>query len=232
MAEMTIRAADGGSFSGYLATPKSGKGPGIVIIQEIFGVNAVMREFSDSYAAQGYTAFCPDLFWRFKPGIQITDKTEAEWKLAVGYFQRFNVDKGVEDLKAALMVLRKHPACAGKVGSVGYCLGGKLAYLMATRSNADCSVGYYGVGIQDLLGEAKAIKKPLLLHIAGQDEFVPPPAHEKIKAGLKGNPQVTMHDYPACGHAFARPGGAHWNADAAQSANQRTAEFFRRHLGG
>ena len=232
MAEITIQAADGGSFSAYLATPKAGKGPGIVVIQEIFGVNAVMRGIADNLAAQGYAALCPDLFWRMKPGVQITDKTEAEWKLAVGYFGRFDADKGIEDLKATLAALRKHPACTGKVGAVGYCLGGKLAYLMATRSDADCSVGYYGVGIQDMLGEAKSIKKPLLLHIAGKDEFVPPPAQAAIKAGLKGDSNVTIYDYPDCNHAFARIGGAHYDKAAADQANQRSAEFFRRQLGG
>jgi carboxymethylenebutenolidase len=232
VAEITIQAADGGSFSAYLAAPKAGKGPGIVVIQEIFGVNAVMRGIADNLAAQGYAALCPDLFWRMKPGVQITDKTEAEWKLAVGYFGRFDADKGVEDLKATLAALRKHPACTGKAGAVGYCLGGKLAYLMATRSDADCSVGYYGVGIQDMLGEAKSIKKPLLLHIAGKDEFVPPPAQAAIKAGLKGSSNVTIYDYPDCNHAFARIGGAHYDKAAADQANQRSAEFFRRQLGG
>ena len=232
MAEITIQAADGGSFSAYLAAPKAGKGPGIVVIQEIFGVNAVMRGIADNLAALGYAALCPDLFWRMKPGVQITDKTEAEWKLAVGYFGRFDADKGVEDLKATLAALRKHPACTGKAGAVGYCLGGKLAYLMATRSDADCSVGYYGVGIQDMLGEAKSIKKPLLLHIAGKDEFVPPPAQAAIKAGLKGNSNVTIYDYPDCNHAFAHIGGAHYDKAAADQANQRSAEFFRRQLGG
>jgi len=232
VAEITIQAADGGSFSAYLAAPKAGKGPGIVVIQEIFGVNAVMRGIADNLAALGYAALCPDLFWRMKPGVQITDKTEAEWKLAVGYFGRFDADKGVEDLKATLAALRKHPACTGKAGAVGYCLGGKLAYLMATRSDADCSVGYYGVGIQDMLGEAKSIKKPLLLHIAGKDEFVPPPAQAAIKAGLKGNSNVTIYDYPDCNHAFARIGGAHYDKAAADQANQRSAEFFRRQLGG
>jgi carboxymethylenebutenolidase len=103
---------------------------------------------------------------------------------------------------------------------------------MATRSDADCSVGYYGVGIQDLLGEAKAIKRPLMLHIAGKDEFVSKPAQDKIHAGLGSNPSVTLHDYPNCDHAFAREGGDHYDAAAAKSANQRTSEFFRRHLGG
>jgi carboxymethylenebutenolidase len=231
MTDVTIRAADGGSFSAYLATPKSGKGPGVVVIQEIFGVNQVMRDIADGLATQGYAAICPDLFWRIEPNIQITDKTEAEWKRAFELFSAFNVDKGVEDLKATLATIRQHSACTGKVGSVGYCLGGKLAYLMATRSDTDCSVGYYGVGIQDLLGEAKNIKKPLMLHIAEKDQFVPPPAQEKIKAGLKDNPHVTLHSYPGMDHAFARVGGQHYDKNAADLANRRTAEFFQRHLG-
>ena len=228
--KITIKGPDG-NFSGYLAKPASGKGPGIVVIQEIFGVNKVMRDITDGLAAQGYTAICPDLFWRIEPGIQITDKTEAEWKRAFELFNAFNVEKGVEDLKATLATLRQHPSCTGKVGAVGYCLGGKLAYLMAARSDADCSVGYYGVGIQDLLGEAKSIRKPLMLHIAEKDEYTPPPAQEKIKAGLKDNPHVTLHSYPGMDHAFARVGGQHYDKAAADLANRRTAEFFQRHLG-
>jgi carboxymethylenebutenolidase len=231
MAEVTIKAADGGRFQAYLATPKQGNGPGLVVIQEIFGVNAVMRAIADGLAAQGYVALCPDIFWRIAPSIQLTDKSEAEWKRAFELFQAFNVDAGVTDLKATLAALRTHAACTGKVGSVGYCLGGKLAYLMATRSDADASVGYYGVGIQDLLGEATALKKPLMLHIAEKDQFVPPPAQAKITAALSGNPHVTLHSYPGADHAFARSGGEHYDKAAADLANGRTAAFFRRHLG-
>jgi len=230
MTDVTIRAADGGSFSAYLATPKSGKGPGIVLIQEIFGVNKVMRDLADGFAAQGYTVMCPDLFWRQEPGIQITDKTQEEWNKAFSLYQGFNVEKGVDDLKATLAALRKHPVCTGKVGSVGYCLGGKLAYLMATRTDADANVGYYGVGIQDSLGEAKNIKKALMLHVAAKDQFVPPEAQAKIKEALKSNSLVTIHGYAEQDHAFARVGGQHYDKTAADQANGRTAEFFKKHL--
>jgi len=231
MTEVTIRAADGGSFKAYLATPKSGNGPGIVLIQEIFGVNKVMRDLADGFAAQGYTVMCPDLFWRQEPGIDITDQSKAEWDKAFSLFQGFNVDKGVDDLKSTLASLRAHPACNGKVGSVGYCLGGKLAYLMATRSDSDANVGYYGVGIEGALGESKNIKKPLLLHVAGKDQFCPPEAQAKVKDGLKGNSQVTINDYAQQDHAFARLGGQHYDKAAADLANRRTAEFFKKHLG-
>jgi len=231
MSDLTIRAADGGSFSGYLAAPKGGKGPGIVVIQEIFGVNAVMRGITDGLAAQGYTALCPDLFWRQEPGIQITDKNEAEWARAFQLYQGFDEAKGVADLKATLAHLRALPACTGKVGTVGYCLGGKLAYLMATRSDADCNVGYYGVGIEKALDEAGKIGRPLMLHIAEQDKFCPPEAQAQVKTALGKNPKVTIHSYPGVDHAFARAGGEHYDAAAAETANKRTSAFFMQHLG-
>jgi carboxymethylenebutenolidase len=231
MTEVTIRAADGGNFSGYLATPKTGKGSGILVIQEIFGVNKVMRDLADGFAAQGYAVMCPDLFWRQEPGVQITDKSEAEWKKAFSLMQGFNTDKGVDDLKATLATLRKHQACTGKVGSIGYCLGGKLAFLMATRSDSDGNVSYYGVGLADLLGEAKNIRKPALLHVAEKDQFVPPDQQKKVSEALKGNKLVTIYTYPGADHAFARIGGQHYDKKSADLANQRTAEFLKKNLG-
>lgn len=164
MPDIMIKGPDG-SFSGYLAVPETGSGPGIVLIQEIFGVNRVMRDLADGFAKDGYTVLCPDLFWRQEPGIQITDKTDAEWARAFELFKGFDQDKGVEDLIATLDHLRNHEACTGKVGSVGYCLGGKLAYMMATRSDADCNVSYYGVGIENSLAEADHIEKIGRAHV-------------------------------------------------------------------
>ena len=227
MPDIKIKAKDGGTFSAY----QSGSGgPGIVLIQEIFGVNKVMRDLADGYAKQGYTVLCPDLFWRQEPGIQITDKTQAEWDKAFSLFKGFDQAKGVDDLIATLAHLRKLPG-AKKAGSVGYCLGGQLAYLMSTRSDVDCSVSYYGVGLDGLLGEAAKIKKPLLMHVAEKDKFVPPEAQARIKQGLAGNAHVTMHVYPGQDHAFARVGGEHYNRQAADQANKRTAEFFKKNLG-
>jgi carboxymethylenebutenolidase len=227
MPDVTIAASDGGSFSAYLAKPASGHGPGVVVCQEIFGVNRVMRDICDGLAAQGYFAICPDLFWRQQPGIQITDKTEAEWQQAFGLYKGFDEPKGVEDLKSTLAHLRTVSGCTGKVGSVGFCLGGKLAYLMATRSSADCNVGYYGVGIEAALGEAKNITKPLMLHIAEKDSYCAPEAQAKIKEVLGGNSKVTLHSYPGMEHAFARAGGQHYDKAAADLANKRTAELFK-----
>jgi carboxymethylenebutenolidase len=222
---VTINAQDGGSFSAYVA---GNKGPGILVIQEIFGVNQVMRDICDDLAAQGYVALCPDLFWRQEPGVDITDKSKEHWDKAFKLFGGFDVDKGVEDLKASLDALRK--LSNGKVGTVGYCLGGKLAFLMAARSDVDAAVSYYGVGLADLTGEVGNIKKSLLMHVATEDKFVPKDQQAKVKAAVAGNPNVTLHEYQGNDHAFARVGGEHYDKDAAYAANTRTAAFFKTHL--
>jgi carboxymethylenebutenolidase len=230
MSTITIDTGDG-AMTAYLALPPGGTGPGIVLIQEIFGVNQVMRDQADELASHGYVVACPDLFWRIQPGIDISDKTEAEWARAFDLFKTFHVEHGVRDLRATLTALRANPAVKGKVGAVGYCLGGKLAYLMAAHTDVDCSVGYYGVGLQDMLADANQIHKPLMLHIAGQDSFTPPAAQAKIHAALDSHPHVTIHDFPSNEHAFARVGGAHYDLDEALIANGLTHDFFKRHLG-
>ncbi len=229
---VTIQSFDGQEFAAYLAMPKSQPAPGIVLLQEIFGVNDVMRSIADWYAERGFTVICPDLFWRQEPGIQLTDKTEAEWNRAFELYQGLDETKAVEDAAAAMNFLREHPACTGKVGAVGYCLGGKLAFLIATRFGPDASVGYYGVGIENALDEATNLKHPLILHIAEKDQFCSTDAQANIHATLDHHPFITIHDYPQQDHAFARAGGAHYNAQAAELANLRSVEFFVRHLIG
>ena len=229
MTETTVQT-NGGTFQAYVANQKKVQGPALLLIQEIFGVNRTMRELADDLSLLGYVVVCPDIFWRIQPGIQLNTYSPDEWKQAFGLFQKFDVDKGIEDLKATLAHVRKMPDVSGKVGCVGYCLGGKLAYLMMTRSNIDCGVSYYGVGIQDLLDEAKNIKKPYLMHIAAKDQFVPPEAQQKVISALKGNKLVTIHVYPEQDHAFARVGGDHYDKDAATKANERTAAFLKQNL--
>ena len=228
----TIKAFDGGTFDAYLTLPPGGRGPGIVLLQEIFGVNQDMRRIADGYAARGYVVACPDLFWRQEPGIQLTDQTDAEWARAFELYKGLDEAKAVDDAGATLAFLRAHPACTGKVGAVGFCLGGKLAYLIATRYQPDCSVGYYGVGIENALDEAANLSGHLLLHIAEKDSYCSPEAQAKIHAALDANALVTIHDYAGQEHAFARVGGAHYNAAAAEQANQRSLAFFEDHLHG
>jgi carboxymethylenebutenolidase len=232
MPEVTIKAADGGMFSAYLALPPGapGKRPGIVMMQQIFGANAEMRGFTDDYAAQGYVAICPDLFWRLEPGVQIDPLSPEGFPKALTYAPRFDADLGVADLTATLAYLRAHPACNGKVGSVGYCLGGTLAYLMAARSDADANVGYFGVGIEKRLDEAPKVAKPLMLHIPENDRHCLPPAQSAIRDALAG--RAELHCYPGADHAFNRVGARSYNAEVTALADDRTLNFLRRHLGG
>jgi carboxymethylenebutenolidase len=233
-APLTVTATDGmGRFDAYVSYPDTDAPAGaIVVIQEIFGVNRVMRDICDGLARAGYIAVCPDLFWRQQPGIQLTDQTEAEWKRAFALYQGFDVDLGVEDLKATLAAARTLEGCSGRAGTIGYCLGGRLAFLMATRSDADCNVSYYGVALDEHLGEIDRIQKPLLMHVAALDKFVPAEARAKIVAALSPRPGVELHVYEGADHAFARQGGEHYDADAAKTANDRTAAFLARHLAG
>ena len=219
--------AEGGRFSGYLALPDETPAPGVLVLQEIFGVNRVMRETCDWLASEGFAALCPDLFWRIAPGIDISDQTEEEMKRAFQLYADFDIEKGVEDVAAALKSLRAHESCSGKAGAIGFCLGGLMAYLTAARTDADVSVGYYGVSIETRLGEAARITKPLMLHIAEEDSFVPRAAQGEIVAALGGREGVVLHSYVGREHAFARRGGEHYDEGDAEVAHNRTLAFLR-----
>jgi carboxymethylenebutenolidase len=226
-----IKSFDGGEFDAYIALPASGYGPGIVVLQEIFGVNEFLRGIADWYAAHGFVAICPDLFWRQEPSIELTDQSEAEWQKAFQLYQGLDVAKAVEDSGASVEFLRQHAASNGRVGAVGFCLGGNLAWLLSVRYKADCAVGYYGVGIEKTLSEVDGLTSPLMLHIAGCDDHCPPEAQKQIHDTLDSNPLVTIYDYPNSEHAFGRP-GKHYDAAAAELAHLRSLEFFARCLAG
>ncbi len=231
MGERISISTPDGDFSAYVARPAAAKAPAVVVIQEIFGVNQVMRDITDGLAAQGYLAICPDLFWRIEPGIDITDQSEAEWKRAFELFNAFDVDAGVRDIQATIKTIRADAGCSGKVGAVGFCLGGLLAYLTATRTDADAAVSYYGVGIENRVAEAEKLTRPLLMHIASEDQFVPKDAQAVILQALKDHPQVEIHVYEGRDHAFARAGGAHHDEADAKLASGRTLQFFQRTIG-
>jgi carboxymethylenebutenolidase len=228
-AHTTITTADG-SFQAYVARPTAAKAPAIIVIQEIFGVNKVMRDICDDLAAHGYLAICPDLFWRIEPGVNITDQSEAEWKKAFALYNAFDVGTGVKDIAATINLIRADAQSSGKVGSVGFCLGGLLSFLTATRTDADASVCYYGVGIDGVVGEAEHLARPVLLHIAEEDQFVPKVAQAAIIEALEDEDLVEIYTYPGRDHAFARRGGEHYDAGDAAEAEQRTLDFFKAHL--
>ena len=169
---------------------------------EIFGVNASMREVADYYAEEGYVVLAPDLFWRLEPGIEL-GYSEADFNKAFGYYQRFDANQSIKDSADALKVLRARPECVGKVGALGFCLGGKLAYLVAARTDVDCAVCYYGVGIEADIGEAAQVQRPMVFHFAELDKYAPAEAREQIKAAFAKRPDVEFYLYPGCDHAFA-----------------------------
>lgn len=225
-----VQLAENEDYKGLLGIPDQTPAGGLIIIQEIFGINHVMQELVERYTSLGFLTLCPDLFWRFEPGIVLDDRKEEDWAQASKYYQAFSEDQGIHDLKLALSYLKTHELCTGKVGTMGFCLGGKLAYLMATRSNADCNVSYYGVGIQNNLDESASIKSPILCHLAEKDGFVPSAAQTEIMGHFEDNDLVTTHQYPRVDHAFARVGGANYSEQAANEANQRSLDFLRANL--
>ena len=225
-----IQAADGGSFKGYLALPEKGSGPGIVVLQEIFGVNANIRGVCDYYAEEGYVAVAPDLFWRMEPGVDL-GYGEEDFKKAFGFLERFDRPQAVADIAATIASLRAHPACKGKVGAIGFCLGGTLAYLTAAKTDVDCAVGYYGVGIETLLDEAKHISCPLQLHLGELDKYTPPEVVEKIRDGLKEVPDAEVFVYPGADHGFSAKGRAQYDKPATTMAHSRAIALFRRVMG-
>jgi carboxymethylenebutenolidase len=226
---ITVSAADSGSFRAYLSRPARGSGPGLLLLQEIFGVNETMRAQADELAEAGYVVVVPDLFWRLEPGVEL-DYSPEGWQRAFELYGKFDEGKAVEDIAATLEVLRRHPACEGKVGAIGYCLGGRLAFLTGCRTNLDCSVCYYGVGIEKNLDEIENIKRPMVMHFAELDKFAPPEAVARIKAASVGRPDIEIYEYPRVDHAFARVGGDHYDEPSAKLANSRSLAFLRRVL--
>jgi carboxymethylenebutenolidase len=219
------------SFQAYVAEPEGAPRGAIVVIQEIFGVNPGIRQKCDRLAAEGYLAIAPDLFWRLEPGIELDPDVPEEFQQALGWMGKFNQDAGVRDIEATIRAARARLGDGGKVGVVGYCLGGRLAYMVAARTDADASVGYYGVGLDGLLGEKHAIANPLLLHIPEEDHFVDKAAQAAIHAGLDDHPKVTIFDYPGEDHGFATETGNRRSPASADLADERTAAFFAEHLG-
>ncbi|WLI89137.1 dienelactone hydrolase family protein [Massilia sp. R2A-15] len=226
---ITIDTPDG-SFQAYLARPESLPAPSVVVIQEIFGVNLDLRDTCDALAAQGYLAVSPDLFWRQEPGVELSDHSPDERKKAFALLSAFDRDAGVGDIAATMAAARALPGASGKIGVMGFCMGGLMTFLTAARVGADAAVVYYGGRMDKYLDEADDITTPLMVHLGEDDEYIPKPAQEAITAALADNPLAHVFTYPGANHAFARHRGTHYDADAAALANGRTAEFFERHL--
>lgn len=231
MSAQWIELSEGnGNFRGYLCVPEAGSGPGIVLLQEIFGVNECMRGVAQNYAEEGYVVLVPDLYWRIRPGIDL-GYSKPEFDEGLAHSLAIDTDTTVDDIAQAVLVLRARPECDGQVGVLGFCLGGKLAFLTAARVDIDCAVSYYGVYIDDFLHEAPNVKCPMVFHFAGQDAYVPAEVRDKIAQAFADRPDVSVYTYADCDHAFASPKREPYDRPAAMMAYSRTIALFRKVLG-
>ena len=221
---------DDGSFEVYVARPAAVPAPVVIVLQEIFGVNADIRRTCDELAGHGFVAVAPDLFWRAAPGLDLSSWTEADWARGMALYQAYDLDRGIRDITALIDAARIMPGSSGRIGVMGFCLGGLLSFLTAARTGVDAAVVYYGGGTDQHLDEASRVTAPMLMHFGEEDEFISKDAQRSIKDAFAGMPNVEIHSYAGCSHAFARHTGTHYDAAAAATANTRTYGFFDRYL--
>jgi carboxymethylenebutenolidase len=227
--KITIIGQDG-VFGAYIARPEALPAPAVVVLQELFGVNADIRKHCDELAEQGFIAVAPDLFWRQEPGVDLTVTSEQDWQHGLRLYQAYNRDAGAVDVKHTIDAVTKLPECTGKVAVLGYCLGALMTFLTAVRYDLDAAVAYHGADTEKYLGEIAGLHAPLLMHLGEEDEFISKPAQAAIKAALADKPNAIVYSYPGQSHAFSRHNGAHYNAAAAALANGRTSEFLFKQL--
>ncbi len=219
-----------GNFDAYLSRPSAQVAPVIIVLHEVFGVNADLRATCNELTSAGFIAVCPDLFWRRQRGVDLSVRSESDWQQGLALYTAYDIDAGVRDIGATIAVARELSGASGKVGVLGFCLGGLLTFLSATRTRIDAAVAFHGGRTDEFLNEAASLDAPLQMHLAEEDEFIPKDAQRRIVAALAANPLVEIHSYPGCRHAFSRHDGAHFDAAAAHLARLRTQQFFVRHL--
>ena len=221
----------GGTFAAYIAQPKTSPASAVIVLQELFGVNADIRKHCDELAEQGYFAVAPDLYWRQEPGVDLNVTSDADWQHGLRLYSAYDRDSGVMDIKDTIDAVRSLPECNGKVALLGYCLGALMVFMTAVRNDGiDAAVWYHGADTDKYLGEVEGLHAPILMHLAEEDEFISKAAQAAIRAALDKKPNATVYSYPGQSHAFSRHNGKHYNAAAAHLANGRTSEFLGRRL--
>jgi carboxymethylenebutenolidase len=228
---ITITGRDG-AFGAYISQPKALPAPAVVVLQELFGVNADIRKTCDELAEQGFIAIAPDLFWRQEPGVDLSNVTsEADWQHGLRLYGAYDRDAGAKDVKDTVNAVRGLPESNGEVAILGYCLGALMVFLTAARYDGiDAAVAYHRGDTEKYPGEIDGLHAPMLMHLAEEDEFISEAAQAEIKAALAKKPNATVYSYPGQNHAFSRHGGAHYDRDAATLAHMRTYEFLNRQL--
>jgi carboxymethylenebutenolidase len=226
---VTISVGDG-AFQAYAARPDEPTAPAVVVLHEVFGVNADLRQTCDALAREGFIAICPDLFWRQTPGVDLSVTSEADWNTGLALYGAYDRNLGVGDILDTVRFARELPGASGKVAVLGYCLGALLTFLVAARGEVDAAVAFHGADTEKYLDETQAITAPMLMHLADADEFIPSAAQAAIKAACADRPNIEVFSYPGCHHAFTRHGGTHYDAAAAAQANGRTFAFLKAQL--
>jgi carboxymethylenebutenolidase len=230
MSDFIQIATPSGTFNAFVVRPAIAIAPVVVVLQEIFGINDDMKATCHELADRGYIALCPDLFWRQEPGLSLSHWSEEEWKKGLALYAAFDFDKGVTDIAETIALARSLPGSSGKVGVIGYCLGGLMAFLTAARVGADAAVAYYPGGADKYVDEADKIVSPFMVHLGEEDEFISKDAQRAIKEALADNPNAQVFSYPGCSHAFARHSGTHYDDAAAALANGRTWSLYNDRL--
>ena len=230
MDHITVNGHDG-TFFAYIARPKTSPASAVVVLQELFGVNADIRKHCDELAEQGYLAVAPELYWRQEPGVDLNVTSKADWDHGLRLYSAYDRDAGVRDIKDTIDAARSLSECNGKVALLGYCLGALMVFLTAVRCHGvDAAVAYHGGDTEKYLGDVDGLNAPLLMHLAEEDEFISKAAQAEIKAALAKKPNTTVYSYPGQNHAFSRHNGAHYNAAAAGLAKGRTSDFLHQQL--
>jgi carboxymethylenebutenolidase len=227
--QIVIESPDGTSCA-YISRPAKLPAPAVVVLHEVFGVNADIRATCDELAAQGFIGIAPDLFWRQEPGVDLDVTSETDWQHGLRLYTAFDRDAGARDVMKTVRTAADLSESTGKVALLGYCLGGLMVFLTAARYQVDAAVAYHGGDTEKYLGEVGGLEAPMLMHLAEEDEFISKTAQAEIKMALAKKPSARVYSYPGQHHAFARHNGAHYNAAAAALANQRTSEFLRQQL--
>ncbi|WP_448659093.1 dienelactone hydrolase family protein [Sphingomonas sp. CJ99] len=228
-AYQTITTEDG-AFQAYVARPATEPAPAVVVLHEVFGINDDIRSTCHELADRGFIAVAPDLFWRQEQGVDLSHWTEEEWQKGLSLYLAYDRDQGARDIARVLSFAGQLPGATGKVGIMGYCLGGLMTFLVTARTGADASVAYYPGAADQYVAEAASVRTPMIVHLAEEDEFIPREAQATIREGFVDNASVELFTYPGCSHAFARHSGAHFDAADAALANGRTWAFLKDRL--
>ncbi len=228
---IAVDAGGGASFDAFLARPPAGHGPGLVLFQEIFGVNEHIQAVAEQYALDGFVVLAPDVFWRQQRRVELGYVGE-ERQRGIALAGAMKPDEAVADTRASVAALRARPEVGtGKVGAIGYCMGGRLAFLAAATAGVDAAIAYYGGGIHDNLDRAAGINCPVLFHYAEHDDHISAAAVEKVRSAMRGKP-FELHVYPGAMHGFNCWARASYQAASSALARGRSLHFLARHLFG